>query len=198
MKLILCDLNTDVYNSFRKYFAHLPNVEIYNQPFQTIDEYDCIVSPANSFGLMDGGFDLHIIRHFGTQLMERVQQYIINNYAGEQPVGTSFIIETGNDKHRFLVHTPTMRVPRLIVGTDNVYYAMKSMLLAIIQHNKSNNEKINSVLTSGLGALTGGLSPEVVAKQMYLAYEHVIMNPITNISWNVAINRDNVINSVKI
>lgn len=30
------------------------------------------------------------------------------SHEGEQPVGTSFIIETGNAKHPFLAHTPTM------------------------------------------------------------------------------------------
>lgn len=29
---------------------------------------DCVVSPANSFGLMDGGYDLAITEYFGEQL----------------------------------------------------------------------------------------------------------------------------------
>jgi len=33
----------------------------------------CIVSPANAFGLMDGGYDLAITHYFGDQLQKRVQ-----------------------------------------------------------------------------------------------------------------------------
>ena len=70
-----------------------------------------MVSAANSFGLMDGGVDLAITRFFGVQLMERVQAHILQEYLGEQPIGTSFTIETGHPKHPFVAHTPTMRVP---------------------------------------------------------------------------------------
>ncbi|VEB58336.1 caudovirales tail fibre assembly protein [Salmonella enterica subsp. enterica] len=48
-----------------------------------------------------------LLRHiFGSQLQERVQQNIIREYLGEQPVGTAFVIETGNSKHPWLVPRP--------------------------------------------------------------------------------------------
>lgn len=74
---------------------------------------------------MDGGVDAGITKFFGTQLQERVQAFIIKNFDGEQPVGTSFLIETNSAKHPFLAHTPTMRIPYSIEGTDYVYLAMK-------------------------------------------------------------------------
>ncbi|MGB3240982.1 MAG: hypothetical protein WBB29_22045 [Geitlerinemataceae cyanobacterium] len=52
--------------------------------------YDCLVSPANSFGMMDGDMDAAIVRYFGQSLMDRVQRRILDDYLGEQPVGTSF------------------------------------------------------------------------------------------------------------
>jgi O-acetyl-ADP-ribose deacetylase (regulator of RNase III) len=48
------------------------------------------VNPANSFGMMDGGIDAAITAFFGIQLMERVQQRILDDFLGEQSVGTSF------------------------------------------------------------------------------------------------------------
>jgi hypothetical protein len=57
---------------------------------------------------MDGGVDAAITLFFGGQLQKKVQKYILENFEGEQPVGTSFIIETDNDKHPYLAHTPTM------------------------------------------------------------------------------------------
>src|SRR5690348_1291522 len=111
LKLILVAPNPDLCLAFEQYFAGLPNFEVVNGRFQRVAEYDCMVSPANSFGLMDGGIDAAIIDYFGQGLMRRVQDYIIEYYLGEQSVGTSFIIETGNEKHPYLAHTPTMRVP---------------------------------------------------------------------------------------
>lgn len=188
MKLILSDTNKDVYSAFLKYFSHLENVEIHNKPFQEVEGYDCLVSPANSFGIMDGGIDLHIINYFGNKLMEDVQKHIIDNYAGEQPVGTSFVIETGNANHKYLAHTPTMRVPRIIYDTENVYYAMKAMLLEVKKHNN-----IQSVLCSGLGTGAGGVPLETAVRQMHLAYTHVMLNPISRIDWFVAGQRDHEI-----
>lgn len=92
-----------------------------------MDEYDCIVSPANSFGIMDGGFDKALIEYFGNSLMERVQNKIKDEYAGEQPVGTCLIVNTGDEKHPYLAHTPTMRIPRIIREYDTVYNAMRAM-----------------------------------------------------------------------
>ena len=45
---------------------------------------------------------------FGKQLQKRVQKYILDNFEGEQPVGTSFIIHTEKYAHPYLAHTPTM------------------------------------------------------------------------------------------
>ncbi|MGP3581355.1 prophage tail fiber N-terminal domain-containing protein [Salmonella enterica] len=112
---------------------------------------------AETFGLMDGGVDAAITAYFGSQLQERVQQNIIREYLGEQPVGTAFVIETGNSKHPWLVHAPTMRVPLIIDGTDAVYNATRAALLAIFQHNKSAGEdrKITSVALPAMGAGCG-------------------------------------------
>jgi O-acetyl-ADP-ribose deacetylase (regulator of RNase III) len=103
-----------------------------------------MVSAANSFGLMDGGVDLAITNFFGPALQARVQQVILACYDGEQPVGTSFIVETGHPAHPFLAHTPIMRVPMPIAGTDYVYLAMKAMLQAVRDFNIS-GERIQIV-----------------------------------------------------
>src|SRR5260221_1283024 len=106
LKLILVDRNFVLGNAFHEYFDAFPNVEVVNGRFESVPEYDCMVSPANSFGLMDGGIDAAIIDFFGAALMGRVQEYILNHFLGEQPVGTSFIVELKHPKHPFLAHTP--------------------------------------------------------------------------------------------
>ncbi|ECP5752800.1 macro domain-containing protein, partial [Salmonella enterica] len=173
IKLILSAPEPAMAAAFECYFQNTDNVEIIRRPFETVPEFDCMVSAANSFGLMDGGVDAAITTYFGTQLQRHVQKYIIQEYLGEQPVGTAFITETGDGEHPWLVHAPTMRVPLIIDGTDAVYNATRAALLAIFQHNKSVAEykKIKSVVFPAMGAGCGQVPPDSVARQMRLAWD---------------------------
>ena len=188
MKLILVDPEEALCEALREQFAGLPDVEIVHGYFESLPEYDCMVSAANSFGLMDGGVDLAITQYFGIQLMKRVQQRILEDYLGEQPVGTSMIVETNHAEHPFVAHTPTMRVPMEIAYTDNVYKAMWAMLLAVRQHNQTAERKIEIVACPGLGTLTGQVPFRQAAKQMALAYRN-FLNPPRAIDWNFATER---------
>ncbi|MEB3280790.1 MAG: macro domain-containing protein [Lyngbya sp.] len=177
MKLILVAPNPALTAAFREHFHYLPDVEIINNSFEAVSEYDCLVSPANSFGLMDGGIDAAIIDYFGKELMMRVQDKILTEYLGEQPVGTCLIVETQHPKHPFLAHTPTMRVPMSITGTDIPYTAMWAMLLEIRRHNLHHKRKIESVLCPGLGTGIGKVPYSEAARQMALAYDHFVYPP---------------------
>lgn len=185
IKLILVDVNREICRQFKKHFAEVEEVEIHHKPFQELEVFDCIVSPANSFGLMNGGLDKYLVEFFGKELEKRVQQYILEHYAGEQPVGTSFIIETNHQKHPFLAHTPTMRVPMNIRGTDHPYAAMKAMLLAVKQHNRLSEQRIQTVACSGLGTMIGGFPASLAVAQMRLAYD-VVSNPRHADNWTTA------------
>ncbi|RCJ16983.1 phage tail protein [Nostoc sp. ATCC 43529] len=177
MKLILVAPNPLLCAAFQQNFNYLPNVEIVNNYFEWLPDFDCLVSPANSFGMMDGGIDAAIIRFFGRSLMARVQQRILEDYLGEQPVGTSMIVETRHRKHHFLAHTPTMRVPMIIAGTDIPYIAMWAMLLAIRRHNQQAKQKINTIACPGLGTGIGRVPYTQAARQMALAYDHFLYPP---------------------
>ncbi|EAX9772495.1 phage tail protein, partial [Salmonella enterica] len=82
IKLILSAPVPAMAAAFEHSFQNTENVEIIPEPFETIPEFDCMVSAANSFGLMDGGVDAAITAYFGSQLQERVQQNIIREYLG--------------------------------------------------------------------------------------------------------------------
>ena len=63
----------------RLYFDRAPEAETVQDGFRHFMEthaVQCVVSPANAFGLMDGGYDSAITEWFGRQLQRRVQQYI--------------------------------------------------------------------------------------------------------------------------
>lgn len=187
-KLILVDPAPLLCAEWRAHFADMPDVEVVQGYFENIATFDCMVSPANSFGLMDGGVDAAITHFFGEALMHRVQERILTEYGGEQPVGTSMIVETGHRKHPFLAHSPTMRFPMPIATTDNVYTAMWAMLLAVRRHNRTSERPIATVVCPGLGTGIGQMPPDEAARQMALAYRHLLHPPKT-LNWPVATAR---------
>lgn len=188
MKTIFVDPNPGFKAAIEEFFKDLPDVEAVLGRFEQLPEFDCMVSPANSFGLMDGGVDAAIISFFGYGLMDAVQARIIKEHRGEQLVGTCMIVETGHAKHPFLAHTPTMRVPMTIARTDNVYKAMWALLLALDHHNQTAERKINSVACPGLGTGTGQVPFRQAARQMSIAYRN-FLNPPTYIDWRFADER---------
>lgn len=181
--LILVDVQKELCECWEEVFGMVPNVKIHHGYFQEVKEYDCLVSPANSFGLMDGGIDLAIRNYFGIKLQYNVQKRIQKEFYGEQPVGSSIIVETENENYPFLAHTPTMRVPMDISNTLNVYEAMFAMLRAVSNFNKTSKFRINKVLCPGLGTATGRMPFKEAARQMSIAY-HNFNNPTTNMNWS--------------
>jgi len=187
-EIILVDPNPALCAAWRTAFQAWERVRIVHGCFEQLPAFDLMVSPANSFGLMDGGIDAAIIRYFGDELAVRVQARIRVEFWGEQPVGTCFIIETGDPQHPFLAHTPTMRVPMVVEGTDNVYSAMRAMLLATHKHNATQERRIATIACPGLGTGVGMMPPEMAARQMAIAYKH-FLEPPTHAEWRDAIER---------
>ena len=148
------------------------------QSFMTKNKVQCVVSPANAFGLMDGGYDLAITEWYGNQLQDRVQEHIIKNFFGEQPVGTSFIIKTNKD-NQYLIHTPTMQTPQLIKDPRVIYQCMRSTLIEARKNN------IESILIPMFGGSCGGVKPQIVAKMMWAAYTQ-LKSPPQEIDWRYA------------
>jgi len=186
-RLILVDPVEAMCDAWRAAFAPYAEVEIVNGWFEALPAYDCMVSAANSFGLMDGGVDRAISAYFGPDLQQRVQAHILAHYNGEQPVGTSFIVPTGHAQHPFLAHTPTMRVPASIAATDHVYLAMKAMLQAVQDFN-AQEPRISTVACPGLGTATGRMPYAEAARQMALAYAYY-QNPPQQLDWPSAAQR---------
>lgn len=107
-------------DAFRARFATLPGIRVVRGRFEDLPPHDCFVTAGNAFGLMTAGIDAAVVHRFGEGLMRRVQQRILDEYFGEQPVGTAFVLPTRDPSLPFLAHAPTMRVPGSIAGTDSV------------------------------------------------------------------------------
>ncbi|MEZ5305377.1 MAG: macro domain-containing protein, partial [Verrucomicrobiales bacterium] len=159
-------------------FGDIPQVEVHCGALESLPRYDCIATAGNSFGLMDAGLDLAIVRYFGRPLMEVIQARILRDYLGEQPVGTSFLVRTGMPERPFVAHTPTMRNPMNISGTDQVYAATWATLLAAAAHNRSGDPPaITTLALPGFGTGTGGVEILEASLQMRLAIEHFLKPP---------------------
>ena len=86
IEIHLCALDPAMARAWSKYFASQPNVVIHESDILA-KKADAILSPANSFGFMDGGIDLAYSHLFGWDLQDRLQEKLHREHAGELPVG---------------------------------------------------------------------------------------------------------------
>ena len=151
--ILLRDLNPQVVEAWQAAFADEPCVEVSCGHIFDL-QADAIVSPANSFGYMDGGIDLVYSQLFGFQLETRLQALLQEKHFGELPVGQALVLPTEHAFIPFLVSAPTMRVPA--------------------KHNARSSHPISTLLVPGLGTGVGEMPPERAARQMKAAYDAVI------------------------
>jgi O-acetyl-ADP-ribose deacetylase (regulator of RNase III) len=86
--------------AFCNRFAGLAGVRVIRGKFEDLEPHDCFVTAGNAFGLMTAGIDAAVVRYFGEDLMHRVQHRILDQFFGEQPVGTAFVLPTSHPASR--------------------------------------------------------------------------------------------------
>lgn len=144
-------------------------------PSDPIDiEADAVVSPANSFGYMDGGIDAVYTHVFGPQLQRTLQELLKLEFAGELPVGQAVIVETGSSVIPWCISAPTMRQPMGVADTLNAFLAFRAALLAVRDHNRTRQSQIRRLLCPGLGTAVGNMPATRCARQMRAAWDRVI------------------------
>lgn len=180
MNIYLLDFNKKMTDRWEKDFKDT-DVLIENNSFHEFmkdkKEIDGIISPGNSFGLMDGGYDLAITKYFGNDLMNRVQEKIIREWKGEQPIGVAMSVPI--DRKRILIHVPSMRVPQEITDYQTVYQCTR---VAIIEAQRNN---LKNIVIPAFGAGYGKVPEKMVSKMMLLAYEQIYFEE-KEISWDYA------------
>jgi O-acetyl-ADP-ribose deacetylase (regulator of RNase III) len=139
---------------------------------------DAVVSPANSFGFMDGGLDAVYLDRFGKHVQDAARRAILYRHEGELLVGRADIIPTGDQQIPRLIVAPTMRVPtQLPRDTINPYLAAKAVLSLIERGvvpdgpaaGRPVRDIIRTVALPGLGTGVGRVDPQTCARQVKAA-----------------------------
>lgn len=168
MRLVICDLNpaVPVATENQAHARNLTSVVGHIGDILALSA-DAIVSPANSFGMMDGGIDLAYSRKWGWGVQAVLQAAIRKRPMGELLVGEALVIPTGDVGTPFMISAPTMRLPAPISDPADVFLASKAAFIAARDHGFGN------VVMPGMGTLTGRVVPDLAVCLMLDAYQSV-------------------------
>ena len=178
-EIIFVDKNKVCIEALEDAFKDLENIDFQRSNITNVQGFSrpiAIVSAGNAFGLMDGGIDGCINYMLSTpadSMQSLCQTEIDRQFYGEQPVGTTMLVPSYNEKYDWLAYVPTMVVPERVEKTRNPYLAFRSLLVTISQHNSSELEPIQTVVVSTLCTGCGEVSGSESARQMRMAYETV-------------------------
>lgn len=159
-------------NAWKKACSDLDFVQLHRGSILDLN-CDAVVSPANSFGFMDGGIDALYTKHFGSDIQIQLQDWIKISPQGELLVGCAEAIPTFNSKIPYVIAAPTMRVPMIIKDTINPYLAARAALRVAV------NMDFKHVAFPGLGTGVGRVDPDICARHMRAAIDHVLLKKLT-------------------
>lgn len=183
MHIILTSMYPQLTNAWRTHCGAFDEVTIHEGSILDVS-CDAVVSPANSFGFMDGGLDLTYSRHFGWHVQERLQALIQSQHHGELLVGQAEIVST-DASTPYVIAAPTMRVPMILRDTINPYLAARAVLL-LVQHGifhegplkgQAISKHVETIAFPGLGTGVGKVPEDLCAHQMRAALESVLRTP---------------------
>lgn len=180
MNIFLLDCSPTMGMCWAKEFSDvINNVKVItgylNKDFLNKYNIDTIVSPANSFGLMDGGYDKAISDTIGWDIIPKIQSALKEQWYGEQPIGTSLTVEHNGYK---VIHVPTMRIPSMTRETLIVYQAMRVTLIEAIKQGSK-----NIVIPAFCGGC-GKVDETIIAYLMRKAYNQVMHYNGKIYGWN--------------
>jgi O-acetyl-ADP-ribose deacetylase (regulator of RNase III) len=181
-RLILSGPDPVLADAWERFCGNVQMVEVLRASILDAD-VDAVVSPANSFGFMDGGIDALYLDHFGHGVMDAVRRAILEHRHGELLVGDALIAATGSAQIPWLIAAPTMRVPMRLGETVNPYLAARAVLL-LVEHGRFEagplagelvRDHVRRVAMPGLGTGVGRVSAAVCAHQVRQAINDVLL-----------------------
>jgi len=127
-------------------------------------EAQALVSPANSFGFMDGGIDQVYTDRFGGIVQESLQNNIKEMNFGEILVGQATHVCVDDPVYEYIIVAPTMRVPKRLPDSINIRLAFRAAL------DEANWLEVQSIVFPGMGTGVGGVNPKTAAYEMLRGY----------------------------
>jgi O-acetyl-ADP-ribose deacetylase (regulator of RNase III) len=175
--LLLRDTNPDMVMAWLEVFSDAGPWSIGSNSILR-QKGDAIVSPANSYGYMDGGIDLAYRNHFGLSIQIWLQRFLEHFHGGFLPVGQAVVIQTMNERIPLMIAAPTMERPTDVRQTQNAYLAMRAVLQCVRHHNAAARERgerlIHRILVPGLATGIGCMSLDESARQMRRAIDEAL------------------------
>jgi O-acetyl-ADP-ribose deacetylase (regulator of RNase III) len=182
MRIILTAVDQPLADSWQRFCGDVEGVNVHHGSIFDV-HCDALVSPANSFGFMDGGIDALYTQRLGWQVQRRLQDLIRTRHHGELLVGAAEVVHTDSPSFPFLIAAPTMRVPMVLRESVNPYLAARAVLL-LIRHGtfpdgpfagEAIANVVKIVAFSGLGTGVGGIAPNTCARQVRAAIDEVVL-----------------------
>ena len=183
MKLVLSATEASLADAWEKFCGDLDFVEVQRGSILDVD-CDAVVSPANSFGFMDGGIDALYMDYFRDEIQMIVRRQIHEHHGGELIVGNADVVETGNEKIPFLIVAPTMRVPMVLSESVNPYLAARAVFRLVKAgvfisgqfEGQRIRDHISRLAMPGLGTGVGKIGYNTCAHQVRSAINDVLLD----------------------
>lgn len=151
------------------------------------NQFDLVVSPANSFGRLDGAFDHAISMTFSPRedyhaLTRATQQVLYDKWRGFAPPGSCTLVEFPEDlQHnkfgcKWVAICPTMREPEKVLWDREVIFkCIWSLLCQVEGHNRQNEQnRIKTILMTPLATGVGQVPKERWAAQTVVALKQFV------------------------
>ena len=153
MNIILTSVEDALADAWERFCGDLDFVTVHRGSIFDLS-CDAVVSPANSFGFMDGGIDMLYTQHFGWGVQERLQEAIREDHHGELLVGAALLL---------------VRHGTFTRGT----YAGEQIA-----------DFVDSLAFPGLGTGVGRVGPNTCARQVRAAIDAVVLGcEVFPVSW---------------
>lgn len=168
MKIYLVAVEAPLYEAF---LSHCGELDFVSVKFGSILDLtvDAVVSPANSYGFMDGGIDFLYSQFFGWEVEARLQKAIREKHHGELLVGQAELVATEHPQIPWLIAAPTMRVPMILTDSVNPFLAARAALRVAVEAG------LESVAFPGLGTGVGRVGATTCAHQLRQALGEVLL-----------------------
>ncbi|KAJ3439348.1 tpr domain protein in aerotolerance operon batb [Anaeramoeba flamelloides] len=187
VKFTLCSEKEDFIKEFHRAFDIIDNEVFILHQAKSLktneNQFNVLLHLAdNSFGFLPE----QLIQLLGEETQTKLQQQIIDNYYSELIVGDCVLLPLEGKPFQFLLYSPISRAKESISGSDCIFQAFRTSIVAIDKFNANQLKKgeenflIKSILLPelpGLGSRKKDLGSVLFVRQLWEIYKVFIGTP---------------------